>query len=288
MQLRPYQKSDVRGIVRRLQSDGRALLCRPTGTGKTVTATEVLRRVPGRRAIIVHRRELLAQWVRALVEAKICAPPPGDLKLDQAAEHCGVFMYRRATARRAARDADLLVVDECHLSPAKLYRRLIGSRKRGAKLLGLTATPFRLDEDEDGAVVQGMYGDAFGDGLQTVDFIKRGVLAPIGSRFGPNTYLDCYLDGYRAQNYQETEGEIARRLLHVDAPRKMADAWAKHAAKRRGLLCTAGVAVAEMVLEQLAGHGIAAELFAGRVLASEERERIIARFRAGKTSVLVT
>ena len=64
MQLRPYQIGAVDEIRAAFKDSKRVVLCLPTGAGKTVVFSEIVRRVleKGRRvAIVTHRRELLSQ-----------------------------------------------------------------------------------------------------------------------------------------------------------------------------------------------------------------------------------
>ena len=57
-----------------------------------------------------------------------------------------------------------LIVDEAHHSTAKTYRKVIAyvkTRVPNVKLIGLTATPFRTADDE-----QGLLAKIYEDGLQ--------------------------------------------------------------------------------------------------------------------------
>lgn len=58
-----------------------------------------------------------------------------------------------------------LIVDEAHHSTAKTYRKVIDyvrSKVPGVKLIGLTATPFRTAEDEQGLLAKIYSDDADG------------------------------------------------------------------------------------------------------------------------------
>ena len=73
MELRPYQTEAVEAILHQWQEGIRkTLLVLPTGTGKTIVFSEVIRRVVlagGRVLILAHREELLQQAADKLIRA---------------------------------------------------------------------------------------------------------------------------------------------------------------------------------------------------------------------------
>jgi len=103
MQLRPYQLTAVDEIRGAFKEAKRVVLCLPTGAGKTVVFSEIVRRVleKGRRvAIVTHRRELLSQ--------------AGKLN------RCDILMVETLNnqIKRGVVDLssyDLLVIDEAHI-----------------------------------------------------------------------------------------------------------------------------------------------------------------------------
>ena len=72
-----------------------------------------------------------------------------------------------------------LVIDEAHHAVAKSYKKIIqyvADHTKSMKLLGLTATPFRTSEDEQGALKQVFTDDiVYKTDLDTL--IKKGILA---------------------------------------------------------------------------------------------------------------
>lgn len=79
-----------------------------------------------------------------------------------------------------------LVIDEAHHAVAKSYKKIIqyvADHTKSMKLLGLTATPFRTSEDEQGALKQVFTDDiVYKTDLDTL--IKKGILAT-------PTFIDC-------------------------------------------------------------------------------------------------
>jgi superfamily II DNA or RNA helicase len=124
MQLRPYQLTAVDEIRGAFKEAKRVVLCLPTGAGKTVVFSEIVRRVleKGRRvAIITHRRELLSQ--------------AGKLN------RCDILMVETLNnqIKRGVVDLssyDLLVIDEAHIGN---FRKILEGFE--GFVIGATATP---------------------------------------------------------------------------------------------------------------------------------------------------
>ncbi|HML83304.1 MAG TPA: DEAD/DEAH box helicase [Thiomonas arsenitoxydans] len=124
MKLREYQRDAVVRVANSLAEVDNVLLVSPTGAGKTVMAAEVARTF-SRVLLIAHRRELVEQLRRAVSGPHVVAST--------------------IQSAHTVMDApDLIVVDEAHHIVAKSYGDLI-ARFPGAKILGMTATPQRLD-----------------------------------------------------------------------------------------------------------------------------------------------
>lgn len=124
MQLRPYQLQAVDEIRAAFKDTKRVVLCLPTGAGKTVVFSEIVRRVlekGNRVAIVTHRRELLSQ--------------AGKLN------RCDILMVE--TLNNAIKrgkvdlnDYNLLVIDEAHIGNfSKVLEGFEGF------VIGATATP---------------------------------------------------------------------------------------------------------------------------------------------------
>jgi superfamily II DNA or RNA helicase/predicted nucleic acid-binding Zn ribbon protein len=124
MQLRPYQLTAVDEIRGAFKESKRVVLCLPTGAGKTVVFSEIVRRVleKGRRvAIITHRRELLSQ--------------AGKLN------RCDILMVETLNnqIKRGVVDLsqyNLLVIDEGHIGN---FRKILEGFE--GFVIGATATP---------------------------------------------------------------------------------------------------------------------------------------------------
>src|SRR5574343_10717 len=123
------------------------LLVMPTGSGKTSTAALIIEKfIKEKKKVlfIAHRRELVEQaYTRFAVhgmDAGLILPgyyPNG---------HNLIVASVQTLIRREVPDVDLIVVDESHHSMSKTFLRVIDEHvAKGEKILGLTATPYRLD-----------------------------------------------------------------------------------------------------------------------------------------------
>jgi len=170
LRLRDYQERAVRQVLERL--DRRPILVAPTGSGKTVMAVEVARRL-GRRVLwLAHRRELIEQAARHLrglgamvgiIKAGVEPTPLAPIQVASVQT-----LVRRLDDHVG--DYGLVIIDECHHATADSYGRILDAFPN-ARRLGLTATPFRLDG-------RGL-GDLFGElivAAYTDELVAAGVL----------------------------------------------------------------------------------------------------------------
>lgn len=154
--LRDYQQQAVRAVVQYFRSmTAPAVLVLPTGAGKSLVIAELARLARGRVLVLTHVKELVAQnhakYQSYGLTAGIYAAGLG-LKQNQQQV---IFASIQSVARNLADFASsfsLLIIDECHrvaLSQDSTYQRCIRHLQQhnaGLKVLGLTATPYRLGQ----------------------------------------------------------------------------------------------------------------------------------------------
>jgi DNA repair protein RadD len=177
--LRPYQTRAIDDLRTCYQSGRRApVLILPTGAGKTVVASEVIRMTVargGRVLFLVHRNELLTQSVSKLERAGVT-----DLRIIQAGSDLGsrtapvvvasIPTLTRWTDRHPA--ASLVIIDEAHHVAAKTWRKL-ADHYSASLLLGLTATPAR----QDGKALGDIF-DSIVVGATVAELVSLGHLVP--------------------------------------------------------------------------------------------------------------
>lgn len=152
MNLRDYQKSLVEETMVALDSHLRVVVACPTGSGKTVMAIHgILPKLPGKTAWVTHRRELAKQ----VLEYR----KPVDVVMAQG---------------EIAGEYDAIIIDEGHHVCAAQYRKILADFPL-AKIIALTATPYRLD-----GVGLGSCGfTKIIHGPDTYDLTEDGTLCPV-------------------------------------------------------------------------------------------------------------
>lgn len=149
--LRPYQVEAVEALRGKIRAGARRLvLVSPTGSGKTLMASEIIRAAAARGSrslFMAHRKELIDQSVDKLdafgVKAGVIMaddPRRDDWLTTQVAS---VQTLVRRLDRKPP--AQLIIVDECHHATSATYRKIIDAYPE-AITLGLTATPWRTDK----------------------------------------------------------------------------------------------------------------------------------------------
>jgi superfamily II DNA or RNA helicase len=182
----------------------------PTASGKTVLFTNLVDGTMrnGKRCIIIaHRIEIVEQVSAALVGLGVPhgVIAPGFPETPEPVQVASVASLVRRLDRHD--HYDLIVVDESHHAVAGTWRRVIEAMP-GAKVLGVTATPERLDGRGLGDIFDKMV-----IGPTTAELIEAGYLSRF-SYFAPTT-PDLSGVSSRAGDYavDELAGVMARPVV---------------------------------------------------------------------------
>jgi superfamily II DNA or RNA helicase len=122
MMLRGYQSRLAAETIAGLNDCLRVVIACPTGSGKTVIAIHgLLPNLPGKTAWVTHRKELAKQ-------------------AREYGQSLDVFMAQG----QITGEYDTIIIDEGHHVCAAQYRKILAGYP-AAKIIALTATPYRLD-----------------------------------------------------------------------------------------------------------------------------------------------
>lgn len=222
MKLRPYQETAVRELSRAFCDHKRVIGVAPTGSGKTVIAVAFILKSGHRRVLwVAHRIELLRQ---AVAQLKAAGVPAGDVGIlsgpDKSNPNARILVASVDMFRaRLVPDVDLIVLDEAHRGAAKSYQDIIYARP-DAEVLGLTATPERLDGKP--------LGDTFGAMVtmaESVELIADGFIAHAACYGIPREKAREILEGVKSGrdfNEKDLGRAMSKRALMGDIVKECA------------------------------------------------------------------
>lgn len=245
--LRDYQLENKARIYELWKSKQSVMLQMPTGTGKTRLFSSLLKdlqkfaSVSDREInclVMVHRQELVEQIVKELskgygLESGIIQAGYKQ-ELDKVIQVASVQTLSRRLHIWKEKKFDVVIVDEAHHVPAESYRTILKSYP-DSKLLGVTATPYRLS------------GEGFTDIFEELiispsikQFIDRGYL----SRYEyysvrSNSEVQRELDSVTTfQNGDYTDADMTRICDNDHIRAQIVETYQKYAPGKKGIIYT--------------------------------------------------
>lgn len=245
--LRDYQKENKSRIYELWKEKRSVMLQMPTGTGKTRLFSSLLKDIQNYSAdkdisidclVMVHRQELVEQIVGELhrnygLEAGII-----QAGYKQDAERNIQVASVQTLSRRLhiwkEKQFDIVIVDEAHHVPAESYKNIINSYPT-AKLLGVTATPYRLS------------GEGFTDIFEELiispsvkQFIEKGVLSQYDYySVRENSEIQRELDNITTfQNGDYTDADMTRVCDNDHIRAQIVETYQKYALGKKGIIYT--------------------------------------------------
>ena len=282
MILRPYQDrliEDIRAEIRRGRR--RILAVAPTGAGKTVCFAHMTSGAASRGLrtwVVVHRIELVEQSLAALREAGAdAAAVAAGMPMDRSAQTQVCSVQTLARRHESLPRPDVIIVDEAHHAVAPTWNDLLAVYP-GARVVGFTATPVRLDGRG-----LGEYFDAMAVGPDTRELIAAGHLAQYWA-FEP-TALD--LSGVKRRGGDFAKEDVAEIMAASAVYGDMVKTYLGNPAVRRAVVFTVSIAEAERVAASFTMADIPAAVLEGG-MDRAIRNKTVARFKSGEILVLVT
>lgn len=245
--LRDYQKDNKSKIYKLWKEKRSVMLQMPTGTGKTRLFSSLLKDIQNYSAdkgisidclVMVHRQELVEQIVGelyrsyGLVAGIIQAGYKQDVERN--IQVASVQTLSRRLHIWKEKQFDIVIVDEAHHVPAESYKNIINSYPT-AKLLGVTATPYRLS------------GEGFTDIFEELiispsvkQFIEMGVLSQYDYySVRENSEIQRELDSITTfQNGDYTDADMTRVCDNDHIRAQIIETYQKYALGKKGIIYT--------------------------------------------------
>lgn len=296
--LRPYQEDAIEAVFKYWREEGgNPLIELATGLGKSLVVAEVARRLlrdfPAMRIImVVHVRELVQQNFQELLRLWPDAPVGiYSAGLGQRDTHHRIIY---ASIQSVFKKADifsprhLMLIDEAHLVPQEgegMYRTFIDGLRvhyPGLRILGLTATPYRLDSgrlDQGEGRLFDRIVHSYGIGPGT----EAGFLSPLTARNGS---VEIDVAGVERRGGEFVPSALNHAANQADIVAAACEDIIERGQDRKSWLAfCSGIDHAHAVAGALRERGVSAATVTGNT-PKDERDRIIADFKAGKIRAL--
>jgi len=291
LELFDYQAEGV-GEVRQAYVDGaRAVLfVLPTGGGKTICFSYMAMRAAGRGLrvlLLAHRRELVGQISAALARWDLphgIIAPAAKPTQEPVQVAMAQTLARRVPLDRAGRFRfDLVIVDEAHhATPDSTWGAII-QHNDGARLLGVSATPCRLDGKGLG-VAGGGFFDALVIGPSVQTLIDRGRLARPWV-FSPESLPD--LGGVKKRGGDFEREALAAAMDKPSLTGNAVDHYREHCPGAPAIAFTVTTKHSTHVVEQFQAAGFSAAVLTGST-PDRERGQMIRDLGTGRLNVLAS
>ena len=255
----------------------------------------VLQQWPDQRILVVtHVRELIAQNYAEMMSlwheapAGIYSAGLGRREIDARVLFAGIqSIHRRAYD---VQQCDLVLIDEAHLIPRAsdtMYRRFLDSLGKinpHLKVIGFTATPYRLDS---GLLHQGeerLFTDIAYE-VSIRDLIKQGYLCPLVSKA---TELALDVGGVASRGGEFIAGQLQAAVDRDPITKAAIDEVMAHGEDRKSwLVFCSGVKHASHVAAEIRSRGVTCATIFGDT-PTAERDSIIAAFKRGEIRALAS
>lgn len=283
VQLRDYQEAAVQAVRDSFRAGNkRTLLVSPTGSGKTVIFSYIaagMARNNKRILIVAHRRELLKQISGALKKVGVTHAVLSGGSLGVPTTNVVVAsVFTLVRRMKMMKPFDVIIGDEAHhFTPQSSWGKVVAGFPT-ARVLGVTATPERLDG-------KGM-GQMFDDmvmGPTVAELTAQGFLSP-AIVYAPSA-PDLGSVGTRMGDYVQKQLEEAmdKSVITGSAVKH----YGKYASGRRAIAFCVSVKHAKDVAQDFRDAGYTASHIDGG-MDDGERDGVLAKFETGEIQVLTS
>ena len=290
MKLRKYQNEAADACFSAWRENTSTLIVLPTGTGKTQVFADIVRRFQPQRAIVLaHREELIFQAKERIekIAGIACQIEMADMTSGTDLFHkspCVVGTIQtvhRRLDRLDPMDFGLVVIDECHHASASTYQKIVDHFKRNTdiRILGVTATPDRADEEALGQIFDTVAYD-----YEILDAIHDGWLVPVEQQVVSVGGLD--FSAMRTTAGDLNGADLAEVMEAEKNVQGVVGSSIEIIGQRQTIVFASSVKHAEMACEIFNRHRPGMATFICGTTDKDQRREKIAAFKNGEIQVL--
>lgn len=304
-QLRPYQQSAIESVFLALKRGiSKSIISIPTGGGKTFVAVKLSEIGEFKRVLFCcDAEELCEQSALAFLREKfdssltdyiekigfieyirkggICAGSDykvGLIKADVFQPHGNVVIASLQTLWRKLdqidpNEFDLVIIDECHIAGSKTVMQCC-KHFTPRLLLGISATPFRMDNVSLGSVFDEIVYE-----YNIQDAIKDKYLCEIDA---VRVKTNINIDSVHTLGGEFNQKELADEVNTLVRNNLVADSYLKYAKGRQMIGYTVDVQHAVDLAEACVAKGIKATAISSKEAITGNRSQQVKDFKAGK------
>ena len=284
-QLRDYQIDLVDRVKTRLDRGEKVMVQSVTGSGKSVMFGAISANYP-RVLLLVHRIELVhqaAKHIQLWCDREVGIIAAGEIYNPNATIQ--VASIQTICRRNYQSQYDLCIVDEAHHIVAQAYYSVISRLNPSCRLVGFTATPWRLDGSG--------FANIF-DAIEIGESVKKLIKAGYLSKFvlyadpGNNGIEDKQLFSLeKVGNFggEYSLADLARDNNARDVAAQLYSAWGRYAQDKQTVIFALNIEHSQTIAAYFTWAGVtAAHLDANSP--TDERVEMMRKFVAGEIKVL--
>jgi superfamily II DNA or RNA helicase len=278
MELRDYQQTAIDSVRTEIISGHKPVLSAPTGSGKTLIASEIfaLAREKNKRVVfVVPFLSLINQTWRAFeragMDARDMSIIQGDHQLTNYSKPIQIASAQTLERRPKLPEADMVIFDECHIN-RKIYQRWMNEAPH-ITFIGLSATPW----------ANGM-GDLWSKMIVVstlAELIEQKHLSPF--KYYAPAQPDLSKARVRMGDY--VESDLEKIMVDATLIADIVNTWREKANGRPTFCFCVNRKHAQEVQAQFLRAGIPAG-YVDAYTKVEERENLVAQLKTGHLSVI--
>lgn len=275
--LRPYQKKAIEELRQAFQKRAqRVVLCLPTGAGKSIVFTEMVRLAyeKGTKTLVLtDRTELFKQAVahigRVSIPVEEIRPDKRNIYMDGLVYVGMVETLKRRKKQLGLLNPTLIICDEAHMGNFTPIFEMYPN----AKVIGATATPIGKH-----------FFEHYQDIVQTVDvpeLVGTGFLVPCK----PYQMVDSF-DDLTTKRGEFTFDSLSAHYNKPSLYIGVIDQWRKYAEGKKTIVFCVNIEHTINTYQCFIDAGISAEYITSKT-PNAERERIVNAYKNGAFTILV-